>query len=315
MNASRYPWIWISLFVLAIALALAGCEPAATQTPTPAVYIGEREATCPITNFWDDNSITVKDPELGSSDRAFFISWEFGCDEPYLKGKSFGLQDGYFVGGDYHWTGQYEIVTDEGGVWTGIGYNKSENEQRSAYGTYQGSGKYTGLQMAFESTGDKVKIKVTNAPLEETPPATGTETVILEKEITCASKPSLGKHGYTNPDVPDLANVEWGRLMTYLYTCDEPYLKGKQVSFANIQTGEDPSDVIMYSELVTDEDGAWVGPCEGSMTKDGRWPEKGKCTFQGASLYTGLVMTMEWEGDTIKLRIVQPEEGSVETGG
>ena len=331
MNASRYPLIWISTLLLVLILALAGCETAAPATPTPmpatptpipatptpmpqpTPMVVEGEATCPIENFRESSSTSIKDPELGPSDRGFFISWSFGCDVPYLKGKSFGLQDGYFVGDVYHWKGQYEITTDEGGIWTGIGYNKSENYQLSAYGTYLGSGKYEGLQMALELAGDQVKYKVTNAQLEDTSTAQDAGTVVLEKELTCPSMKSLGSPGFINPDVPQLANVEWARLMSRVYTCDEPYLKGKNISFLNIHTDKDPGEVMMFSELVTDEDGAWVGTCEGTMTRAGKWPEKAKCTFVGESIYKGLVMTMEWEGDAIKLRIVKPE--AVETGG
>lgn len=313
MNAARY--LWPALCVLAMVVGLAGCETAAPAVPTPTLVVIEGEATCPIENFKEASSTTIQDPELGPSDRAFFISWSFGCDVPYLKGRSYGLQDGYFVGDDYYWTGQYEVVSEEGGVWTGFGYNQSVDGKFSAHGTYLGSKEYQGLQMALELAGDQVKYKVTNALPEENGSTQEAETLVLEKELTCSSMKSSGSQGYTNPNVPQLANVEWARMMSRVYTCDEPYLEGKMVSFVNHHTAQDPGEIIMFSELVTDEDGAWVGTCQGTMTQAAQWPEKAGCTFEGASIYKGLRMTMDWEGDVIKLRIVKPEAQAAETGG
>jgi hypothetical protein len=172
MNATKHKWVLITVMVLITILAIVGCQPAAMEqiAPTEIVaatesVIAERETVCPILSFEEGPSITVNDPELGDTDRAFYIKAKYDCSEPYIKGRIFGIQDGYFLkNGDYYFNGMYEFVTDEGGIWKGTCENYADTGKCM---TLTGEGRYKGLQMSSEYTYSTSTVKIRVIQLAE----------------------------------------------------------------------------------------------------------------------------------------------------
>lgn len=174
MNTFSQKCSVVTILTLAMLLAFAGCQAAATPTiapiptiaptPTESVVV-EREANCPIENFIEQPSIKVMDTELGEVDRAFYVRWSFSCEDPYIKGQYFAIQDGYTrPDGTYVWTSMLEIVTDEGGVWKG----NCDNDPKSSRCTFIGDSKYKGLKMTSEYFGETgvVKFRIAKIVME-----------------------------------------------------------------------------------------------------------------------------------------------------
>lgn len=317
MNISRFPWVVWSVLILA--LVLVSCQ-AATETETASVngeviteeVIIEKEINCPIANLSNDSSMTVADPELGNTDRAFFTYFNFGCDEPYFKGNLVGLQDSYSVEGGEEFTGMYEIITDEGGAWLGgsgiCKYSISDEKLIWTEASYHGEGKYEGLQLFYtQDVGSGlINIRVVKPTGVETT-ATPKETVVVEKGVNCPSKGLYTKPGKVVNNEPGTGTVERGLAVKMSYTCDEPYLKGYTFSIVDIIKNAEPWTVSQFTEIVTRENGVWKGMCEGEQDPKANHPNKGTCKFIGESVYKGLRMEMAWDGDQVKIKVTKPE--------
>jgi hypothetical protein len=143
----------ITLAVIVILLALGGCQPA-SKTPEETV-VAEGEVVCPLIDFQYTPGTQVVDPEYGNMERGVLVSWKWNCSVPYLKGHWVGIQDMYSDVTTGHWTGDYEGVTEEGGVWKGL----SEIKPPLSIGTSEGEGKYKGLKISTEINMDGYSIK------------------------------------------------------------------------------------------------------------------------------------------------------------
>jgi hypothetical protein len=168
MNATNHKWIAIATLFLVTILIFTGCQTAQKVQPTatPAeTVVAEREANCPIVDFATlQEPIKVNDPVLGETSRAFVIKAAATCAEPYLKGKSFVIQDGIpQKDGTEIFTVFNETVTDEGGVWKTLCEGMSYDPGKTNRCTWKGEGLYQGLQMVTEYNNDtsNVKIRVT----------------------------------------------------------------------------------------------------------------------------------------------------------
>jgi len=79
-----------------------------------------------------------------------------------MKGKFYALEDGYETASDHSWIhwGYGEIVTDEGGVWTGQYKGVIANDYEKVNITLDGDGLYKGLQMQMDYDGGNVKLQI-----------------------------------------------------------------------------------------------------------------------------------------------------------
>jgi hypothetical protein len=137
-------------------MAITGCQAITKEeaAPTPIVVV-TREATCPIENFEEQESTSAWDLALLKNvDRAFVVKGDFTCEDEYIKGKLVALQDGYVLDtGKYYWTGFYEIITDEGGIWKGTCEN---TQDAGSVCKFNGESKYKGQQMSLDISADSV---------------------------------------------------------------------------------------------------------------------------------------------------------------
>jgi hypothetical protein len=252
----------------------------------------------------------VTDPELGRTDRGFVIKWVFKCDDPYLDGKAIGVQDGHDITGGYFYNGYYEIVTDEGGVWKGTGDNTYRNGATTAEGVYQGEGKYEGLVMRIKYIlpTNKMSLRVSRPAVIEPNPTAVIGTVVAEREVNCPLTKISSTRGVMIKDDPKYSNMERGLHIKTRQTCSEPYLKGNAQWVGDISKNSSLWEVFYFSEIVTSENGVWKGYCQGSQTPDSDFPEKGECLLNGESVYKGLQMILEWEGDNEKIKVIQSEQ-------
>lgn len=121
-------------------------------TPTIAsteTVVTEGEVNCPITNYMEGNPVAqVNDPELGDVSRALVVRWDLSCSEPYLNGKYVSIQDAYLDATTPAWTSFSEGITDELGVWKGSCVGEDKGKPTRC--TYNGEGKYKGLQISIE---------------------------------------------------------------------------------------------------------------------------------------------------------------------
>lgn len=249
--------------------------------------IAEREVKCTVENFTGTESTTVYDPVLGNVELAFMIRWNYVCDDPYLQARGIGLQDAYTdQNGDLHYGGYYKLLTGEGGVWQGTG----EVHNGASTSLYYGKGLYEGLILQAEgaSEGLPEKIKVIK-PTNFGPTPTPVEgALIYETEVTCP--------------VSDV--IPRGDGLSMVYSCTEPYLQGKSFSIIDTDKSAEPWVVSEFTEIVTGE-GVWKGMCAATQDPKVNFPDKGKCIFSGERGYNGLMMTMAWDGDQVKIRVTE----------
>lgn len=307
LNNARY--IWIVVFLLA--LVLAGCSSAEKTAEITGEVIAEKDVSCPFEGYTDSSGVKLIDPELGETDRGWVSRWEFACDEPYIKGKVIGFQDGRIVSAGYDWTGYYEIATDEGGVWRGLGTGKHHGPEGSGQVqvTLQGDGLYKGLTMI--ATLDKkgnVKFKVIKPDTVEATPLAGTGTLVVENEATCPPMRYITQDPIATTDNSDLGSAVRGLRVQMNYNCPEPYLRGKTFSVVDVVKDGDPWAVTQFMEIVTIESGVWKGMCIGEQPPDADHPNKGTCNFTGESVYKGMNMVMSWDGDQVKIKVTKLEE-------